>query len=426
MNFEQKEKLYSAALWGAGGVGAAAILMDLFRSHKRRRAASEGKEEDALNLYMPAPGNSKRASAEPEENLKEAGINNLLIASMLAGGTFYGTNALYKKWRKGQLEKELEDSAGQYLSGIQESMQPPGMKLASGGVASTDPADIAKAILLLSFIAGGAGTYGILENTFPSASEKPKAGTPRKIVVKGFGTVHSNNKADGRLAADDRKRQTDFAKPKEEEKEKPEAEPKERSFNYGPKDQQKAAAYTALICAGRETENSPLAALMGRILMDKSAAGLVKDLHDSDFLGAISASGGCHRFFKSASEGAKIAAAMTLFGSRELRPSAATLLVGEMNDFNPEATALAKLASQDYSTSVVATKLASTLLQNEGTPPDPAAVKDSDPWLSDFYDDEMGGLEGGDAEGNEKAEGDEGVDPVEEALEELTPFQGAI
>lgn len=433
MNYEQKEKLYDAAIWGAGGLASAAILMDLFRSHKRRRDAAEGKDENTMTLYMPSRGQSKAASVGEDENLKEAaGITNLLIASILAGGTFYGANSLYRKWREGELKKEMEEAAGQYVEGVQDSVAPPQQKMANGlwdaGV------DMSKAITLLSFIAGGAGTYGILENTFPDTSEKPKPGAPKKIVVKNFGTVFSDSKNQGRLAGDDKKRQAEVSKEEEERnREKEEevlqdapAKKRDYTFGFGSKDQQKAAAYTALICASRETENSPLADLMGRILMDKSAAGLVKELHNTDFLGAISASKGGNIIYKAASDGAKVAAAMSLFGSRELRPSAALLLIGEMHDFNPEAALVSKIAAADYSTAVVATKLASTLLQQGNVPPDPTAVDDADPWLSDYYDDDKGGLEEGDAEGNEKAEGDEAPDPVEDAIEEFTPFQGAL
>jgi hypothetical protein len=420
MNYEQKSNLYQSALFGGGSIAAAAILADMLRSHKRKADAKNMKQDKALTLYMPSPSDQKVAS---DENLKEAGLSHMIVASLLAGGTFYGANALYTKMRKEQLKKEVEEESQQYINALSQPQQP--MKTAAGMFENL--ADIPRSILLLSFLAGGAGTYGVLENTFPKVSEKPAPGTPRKVVVKNFGTLFTDDRTGQGIADRDKKVVKQELEKNDTDREEDSKDPtqtavappaSDRWFRFGQADHQKAAAYTALICAKREMENNPLAQLMGRIIQDKSASLMVRDLEHMDFLGLISSAKGCETAYKSASEGRRVAAALTLFGNPMLKASAATLLVGEMHDFNPGLSKIARSVADDYSLSIVATKLASALLQGTVPPPDYSEME-GEQMPDDFYDEDIVESEGA-AELADASE-HEGPDPVDEAVDVLAP-----
>ena len=67
-------------------------------------------------------------------------------------------------------------------------------------------------------LGGGVGAYALLDHFYPKA-KKPRPMRPKKVVVKGFGTVHADGPGDGPLAEADEKKEKEET-PVEEKKRK--------------------------------------------------------------------------------------------------------------------------------------------------------------------------------------------------------------
>lgn len=368
-----RRALYPAAVYGGLSLGTAAVLMDLWRSHRRYDDAKNKKEKGLMKLYLPGYEGDpdKTASEGGLQKMSAGGISELLVAAALAGGSYYGVNAAYKKIRKRQLEREIEDESKQYIGALQD--------LGKQAMASTI-LGIPRDLFLVGLLAGGAGTYGILENTFPSTSEKPAAGTPRKIVVKGFGTMRPDEKPGELLPLQDmvrkyrglfgaehpdspkRVQKKDLADEEKEELERLDKAAYE--FEVGTEDIQKAAAFTTLQCAEGEIKENPLAALLGYVIEKKSSDALVKLADDLGILGALEACKGAHEHFFRAAPQQKIAAALSVYADAELAPSFALLTVGELTELSPVIAKQASASWQDGSTGLVGIKIASFLLDH--------------------------------------------------------------
>jgi hypothetical protein len=348
--------LYAAAIFGGTSLAGASMLLDLLRSHKRKQDAETGKDNDTVTLYMP---NSK----DPKLKAAAAGIHDIVGASLAAGGTYYALKQLYKHWRKNQLKKEIEDEALHYVNEVNKLNEK--KAIADAGSIFTK---LPQSILLLSALVGGAGTYGILENTFPKVEPKNRAGRPKKIVVKGFGTVHADDKPGGVFAQMDKKRQQ-----KALEAEIDEAEKEEPKLSKDPtveldedieiplteNDLRKAAAFTALILTDRHCEASPLGDLFGRIVLDKSASQVAELVRETDVMGAISACKGLHHIFRDASPTLKRAAIASAFDNPTLRAPLGVLTLAEFHELHPTMTKLAKDLYEHPSCGPIAFKLAS-------------------------------------------------------------------
>jgi hypothetical protein len=380
MTPEEKRKLYSTGIYGGLGLAATSILIDLWRSHKRYAKAKELKDENqALRLYLPGYGDTEKAEKLASEPLlKQAGLTEWLIAALLGGATYYGTNTAYRGIRKDQLDKEIEEESKQYVDSLQ-------------GLGKVAFDDIPKDLFYLGLLAGGAGTYGILENTFPTVKEKPMAGQPKKIVVRGFGTVKSDKKQGDLIPLKDMIRQyrslfgkdpsqslakqrREIASPPEEPQDKEEKRPSEEEKEeqlkaafwvpFGKVDYQKAACFAALCCASRCVDSSPLAEIFGRAIEDKSAARMETAADELGMLGLIDSCKGSWQIYKAASESEKIAAVSVVMASGTLRPSIAMLTAAEIADFSPSLAKQARELLEDESLGILGVKVASSMFEN--------------------------------------------------------------
>jgi hypothetical protein len=422
MTAEEKRKLYSTGIYGGLGLAATSILIDLWRSHKRYNKAKELKaEEPTLKLYLPGYETSGKTDKTASESLlKQAGLAEWLVAALLGGATYYGANSAYRGIRKDQLDKEIEEESKQYVDSLQ------GL-----GKAAFD--NIPKDLFYLGLLAGGAGTYGILENTFPTVKEKPMAGQPKKIVVRGFGTVKADKKQGDLIPLKDMIRQyrSLFGKdptqsvakqrremtspPEESEKKKEKSQQEEEEqlkaafwVPFGQVDYHKAACFATLCCASRNIESSPLAEILGRVIEEKSAASLESAADELGILGMIDSCKGASRTYKLAMDAEKIAAVSLVMSSDALRPSVAMLTAAEIADVSPSLAKQARALLDDESLGVMGVKVASSMFENsvesagnapwaeqtltipEEVPEGQKEVKDKDP-IDQYMDDGGGG-----------------------------------
>jgi len=362
MTPEQRKSLYMGGLYGGTGVAAAAALIDLLRSHKRKAKAQENKGKDDLVLYL--PGYEPKTASEGQ--FKEAGIGELLLASMLAGGSYYATMAAYKKWRKDQLKSEVRDQSHHYVDVLKQPKE-------KAALIKLEPGRLAADLMLIGALAGGAGTYGILENIFPRPSEKPPSGNPKRIVVKGFGTVHADDKPNKVMIKKDEARQqqalqakTEAAEPSveldQDQREDVELAKAAVWYPFGPADHVKAAALGTVVCA-ENPEAGGLRDLLGRVIREKSADSVVRDVMDADFFYAIATSKGSDSDYKAASDLEKTKAALQLLSEPRVAPSLAILVQSELHDMHPGIAKMACVVSEDKVTQCLLIKIGSALLE---------------------------------------------------------------
>jgi hypothetical protein len=352
---EQRTALYRAGLGAGTSLAAASILLDLLRSsYRRQKAEEEGKETNqprALKLILPHPALMGKTAS---------GLTEPLLATLLAGGTYYGWRKLYKEWRKKELQKEVEDQSLQYMNLLADknkvaAILPDKKAFSVTGALAALPRDI----VLLSALAGGIGTYGILENTFPKAKEKPNVGAPRKIVVKGYGTVFANDKQDGPLAQEPKRPVLDRENEAAIEQQEEEGTLDALELPFGEQDMRKAAAFLAE-CLIEAEPATALKEMAGQVILRKSAQALSLAVAREGAEAVLGGRGGS-ACFAAASVQDKKAAVWALFDTPTLRPLATTLTVAEFNDKHPGLAKLAAEAAKSPTHLPLGTKCASCL-----------------------------------------------------------------
>jgi hypothetical protein len=366
---EQTAAIIKGGLQLGAGVAVLGALYSYARSNKRKSEAISGGDEaggKSLDIVIP--------EASP---LKMAYLQEPVIGALAAGGAYLVVSKLLAEVRKQRLKSELASAQVGYVGTLQDSVKPdPEAAAAPAGrpyqrkAASWLQAllDSPRDLMVLSALASAAGTYGVLENTFPKAKEKKPAGSINRIRIKGYGTVIADGAGDGPLG---RNKKTDKAAPAAPDSaEEPtegsylgseRGEPTglrlpvlDTSFFQMPKaaacltltrgDADRCARQLALIVTSGSAEKSAslLSAVLGYVhsegpafILEKSASGGLVDAADT--LDAY------HAVWDELDGVEKRAAVDRAFGTTGLSIPLSMLAMAELHDIHPE---LAKMAAE--------------------------------------------------------------------------------
>lgn len=400
---EDLVKLYGGSAATGAGLALLATLVETLRSEKRRRKAREGSGSGTLTLQLPTR--------------KEAVFTQLLGGAAIGGTSYLVVRKLLNKMREAQLKEEAEKAQEAYLRKL---VEPEGeIKTAVfDKIKLLDFLhDIPLDIFTIGALGGGIGTYGLLNSTFPRVKEKGEAdGRPKKIVVKGYGTVLADGPGDGPLGRREENGAVDPGAPateageggddvKEVKKDLRKAATIECGFGY---DDHLAAA--ELLCraltVGNHTDKraNSLKAWLGYGLVNGSdrMEDFVKEAGVAALLELLD---GEQVLFNEASDAEKTAAISGALASEALAPTTALLAMAELHEVCPAVTeAVVKLADDEV-TMITGTKLAAVLLGIEKT------ANDDSPTLGlSVFHDRDGEVEEADAVYGGKA------DPIDKFL----------
>lgn len=364
------EQLMGGTAALGGGLALLAILNDQIRSNRRKSRASSGKVlEDTISISPLAKG---------------ATVTEYLGGMGVGAGAYWLVQKAYQEMRRKQLAAEIADEEKGYTNNLIESVA---TKQATGGIPTPSGwellANIPKDLMWLPALAAGAGTYGLLEHTWPKVSEKGEVGKPKKIVVKGYGTIMADGPGDGPLAQMDKERGSKMVGRtlKAEEQAAPAEQapasrpswmghvlPKAASLvcPVGKDDAHCAAAMMTFLLAEQpalKLAHSGLVSLIGAHLSDPAKAEtLVKE---AGLLTAIELSKGEDSRYYELNPMDKRAACWQAFASPVLGPCLATLAVAELEEFNPDLSKRARVVNNDPFYGTIAMKIAALTWQAE-------------------------------------------------------------
>lgn len=353
MTPEDMKKLWMGAAVGGTGVGALSVLVDAIRSERRRvNAESGGGGGETMDIILPTNG-------------KQANLPEILGALAIAAGGAGGVRALWNKYRQKQLREEVDQSSQGYIDAVAANAS----KQANIDVGSffwNAPRDAA---IILPALAA-AGTYGLLEHTFPKPNEKKlaPAGMPKRIRIRGYGDITPDGKANGPLAKQEKK----TAPVPVEAEEEIEKAASLLEFSFGIEDLQRSAESLCLMltaCGTLKEANSAVTELLGAYRDDPdSISGLVKE---AGVLSAISAAKGGTGTYYDLDEIGKREVVKAAFADPVMAPSLASLLIAEYHEMVPEHAAFAKIASETPGGMVLAAKYASVthMIDTQGAAP---------------------------------------------------------
>lgn len=333
MTAAQTQNVLKGSLGIGVGTGLLAALYDAVRSERRRVQAEQGKGEKTLELLLPA-------------QIKESVFREAVAGVGVAAGSYYLVQQLYKKWKKEQLARETQDATQDYLGTVL------GSSLDKQAFLGTVVQDIPSDLLTLLPLAAAGGTYGLLEHVFPKVKEKKRPGTPRKIVIKGYGAVAIDGPGDGPFGEAD-------AQSAEQQQRKAATY---AECPYGPTDVRNAAESLCLMLTALPTvkeASSPLSELLGAFILDPR--GLESLVKSAGVLAAISASKGGSAVYYTAGDVERRHAVRCAFKSASLAPSLALLTLGEFNDYNPTHAKLAQAMAAGETNRILLTKMASVV-----------------------------------------------------------------
>lgn len=359
-------KIWGGAIAAGAGVGLLGVLYDTVRSQRRRVKAEKGTDPDAIYVNLPAPGMPKAAM-----------ISEPLVGFGLGGLSAYGIYEFYKKWKQDQLRQEIEDAAGGYTKSLYEDVDDDDLAIGGGNDKKADNMiwemlkDAPRDAFFLPGIAAGVGTYGLLNSTFPTVKEKKAPGAPRKIIVRGYGRVNVDDKADGPLADLDKEQKKLKAIPAADKAAPPPDAPEEvvderpwwrkvASFEFSENDHLKSAELLCLTLANHpdlKEASSPLLEILGGYHEDPAA--LRNSIKSAGVLGAISTLKGAAETFNELSEMDKRATVHRALRDTLVRPSLAALAIAEYNEVSPGHAKMAFNVASEPELSVLVTKFAS-------------------------------------------------------------------
>ncbi len=392
------ERLLRGSVATGAGLAMLSILWDQIRSARRKNKADAGKVLDdgkgTIEIQLPGPG------------MKVATGIEWIGGGAAALGTYLLIQKAYQDLRERQLKKEIEEAGGEHANALG-SLSPQNKvaaieKLALGvsEVVTNAPKDT----LFISALLAAAGTYGLMENTWPSVSEKDVANKarPKRIVVKGHGTVIADGPGDGPLAALDKAEEktwvqrlmnpfgakttprpqasaqvdkeevdgpaTNLRRPSTVEMEKAAS----LECSIGKADQQAAAAMLAY-CLSVDPRCKEASALLDIVGSHYFAPEKTEDLvKEAGIFQAIELSKGGKDIYEGLPAFEKRAAMHYAFRSPVLSPVLATLTIAELEELHPDMRKRAQVVAADPIYSHLGTKLASLLWSFES-----AAIDDS-------------------------------------------------
>ena len=340
MNAEDTKKLVYGALAAGGGLGLLRVLADMVHDDRARAAAAKLEGDDVVAVTLPEKKEKKSALIE-----KNAVAAELLMAVAAGLGGYYIPTRIGDILRKKRLKKEIENAESAYLRKLQvqkdesdnlEKTSADEEPLRTGGVGpGTILADLPVDWLWLAALSSGIGAYTLLDHIYPEIKRKRRL-KPKKVVVKGYGTVFSDGPGDG-LA----KTSSDGS----------------FEFGLGPDDYDGAVEGLSMIVLGSPdvAEFSALPDVAGAVVDDRE--GVVKMAGEMDFVSLAELCKGASRSFLDAPSRIKRASVGFLSRNPLLKLAWAVSVVSEMAENFP--TLAERVGRSSEAEGYVATKLAS-------------------------------------------------------------------
>lgn len=374
------EHMWQGSMATAAGLSALAVLYDQVRSNRRKNKAMVGSDDGTMTIDLPPA--------------KQANVYDQMLTTAAVGGlTYAGLSKLYQSIRKKQLEQEVEEADQRHTQALAQAAALP--KTAANPPAAAAPSGTAgfgvsdylsgapPALYHLAMLAAGAGTYGLLEHTFPRVSDKRTAGRPRKIVIKGFGTVIPDGPGNGVLAQADKAREKKVVEQQLQQPTAPAALEAEANAqnNQQEQDFRKAAAITmpvgvedlrcaAAMCAvvlghqpAMKEASSSLIGLIG--LRHRDPEALEDLIKQAGFDAAFELSKSGWDVYEGLDALDKRAAAYAAFSDPKLAPTLSLLAVSEMREAFPDLDKRAQVVNADPGYSALTAKFASLFFQTD-------------------------------------------------------------
>lgn len=386
---ERTSRLVQGTVATGAGLSLLAILMDQIRSERRKTMASEkGRVLDegtgTLTITPPSPTFGKKKYATFTE----------WIGGGAAGlGTYWLLQKAYQELRKKQLQKEIEEEEAAYSQSLQDSVNPEKFAALNSKVATNMWEIISGALqdsMILPGLLSAAGTYGLMEHTWPRVKEKAEGTKPNKIVVKGYGTVIADGPGDGPLAQLDKER----GKQMVDDTLKGELPAEVSGQERRPSAAQTMAKAAALVAPVGEVDYKCAAEMLTFLLCEypqlkearsalpaliaahaSSPAATVEILKEAGVEAAIESSKGNDLAYYAFPHFEKRAAIHQAFSSPVLAPALATLAVAELAEVDSDLAKRAMVLNEDPEMSLMCTKAAALFWQGEILAADPSMLK---------------------------------------------------
>lgn len=361
------------------GLGLLSILYDQVRSNRRKQMADKGRVlEDTLTISPTALG-------------KLATLTEWTEGLAAGAGAYLLIQKAYQAIREKQLAAEVGEADDQYTQALTQSAAKPEkpvktqFKRAFQGPTFSElftnlPV---KDMLWIPAMAGAVGTYGLMEHVWPRVKEKAEAGMPRRIVVKGFGTVLADGPGNGPLAQLDKARGQEFVKKELQEESAEKAQQPEARNTYRPSwlgnslakaatltapvgedDCRCAAGLTAFVLAEQPALKLAHSGMVGLIgAFDRDPEQTERLVKEAGVVAAITLTKGADDHYHNLTVAGRKAAAYNAFGSAVLRPALLALTLAELQEVNPDLSKRAKVVRADPYYGTIMTKIASLTWQ---------------------------------------------------------------
>lgn len=374
---ERQTRLLQGTIATGTGLALLAALMDQVRSERRKTRASAGgrvlEEGGGTLTISPPPPKPPRYKAATFTEWVGGGAAGL--------GAYWLIQQAYQEMRRKQLQAEIAEEEEAYTKSLQDSVAPAKVAHAHAKVATSLMEILTSALqdtMILPGLLSAAGTYGLLEHTWPKVKEKAEAGKPKKIVVKGHGTVIADGPGDGPLAQLDKEKGKQMVEglkpdtaPLPGESPRPKAtevmtkaaalEAPITNFDY------KCAAemLTFVLCEYPELRKaaSALPTLIGACADNQGQ--LETLVKEAGVLEAVELSKGVAESYYALPHFEKRAAIHRAFSSPLLAPALTTLALAELNEVDSDLAKRAKVLHEDPEMSLVSVKAAALLWQGE-------------------------------------------------------------
>lgn len=202
---QRTEKLLQGTVATGAGLSLLAILMDQIRSERRKTRASES------GKVLESSSSPLVITPEIPATNKKATLTEWALGGAGGIGAYLLIQKVYQDLRMKQLKGELSEEDAAYTQALRDSTvkqaSEPNEKFALNLMEAL--ANLPKDTIYIPGLLSAAASYALLDRTWPKVSEKAEGVAPRKIVVKGYGTVVADGPGDGPIA------QMDKAKGKE-------------------------------------------------------------------------------------------------------------------------------------------------------------------------------------------------------------------
>ncbi len=197
---QRSEKLLQGTVATGAGLSLLAILMDQIRSERRKTRASEsGKVLESSNAPLVI-------TPDVPPQGKQATLTEWAMGGAAGLGAYMLIQKAYQEVRRKQLKSELAAEDEAYTQALRSSSPKQAADLNEKFAFNLLEAiaNLPKDTIYIPGLLSAAGTYALLDRTWPGVSEKPEGVAPRKIVVKGYGTVVADGPGDGPIAQMDK------------------------------------------------------------------------------------------------------------------------------------------------------------------------------------------------------------------------------